>query len=107
MIEGATQQPRGDGVRAGKGLLEHIEVLPLLAEEALGIGPPPLASARVPPGEHPAAAERSDADRRAERSWRGVPPALLRVGALFLLAFLVVCLVATAIARATRALARL
>jgi len=107
LIEGATQDPRGDGVRAGKGLIEQLEAMPLLAQDAPGIPPVPIESAPVPSGAQPAPVLRSDSDRRAENSWVGVPPAVIRVGALFVLGFVVLCLIATLIARAVRALGRL
>jgi len=77
LIEGATQQPSGDGRRAGKGLLEHLDAMPLLAAAMPGVPPvpPPMRSpSGVPARVRPAAAERTDAERRADDSWVAIPP---------------------------------
>jgi hypothetical protein len=92
LIEGATQQPRGEGSRAGKGLLEWIEAMPLLALETPGVSLVPPRTEHVAEGERPAPVQRSDSERRAEESWLAFPPALLRVGAVGLILFLLVTL---------------
>lgn len=96
VIEGATQTPRDSGVRRGKGLIEHIESLPLLAAEAGNLRfveptrPPSHAPTQLSP------TTRSDTERRAERSGVGVIATLPAVAAGFLLAAMVVLAVSGA-----------
>ena len=50
----------------------------------------------------PRSAMRTDAERRFENQWRAIPIAIVRVGAIFTLAFLFFGLIAAAIARLVR-----
>ena len=87
LIEGHTQEPNGEGTRPGKGLIELIESLPLLAQDLDGVPPVPVATATVPPGARPAPVQRTDSERRAEESWVGLAHAILVVGGAFVLLF--------------------
>ena len=103
LIEGAMQQPAGDGHRAGKGLVEHIDALPLLAQDVPGIARVfPEAPPAIPDGARPAPVELTDAERRLEDSWEAIPIAIVRVAAIFTLVFLFFGLIAAAIARLVR-----
>ena len=104
LIEGAMQKPNGDGHRAGKGLVEHLDVMPLLAQDVAGIARVnPGTPFAVPDDARPAPVERTDAERRLENRWPAIPIAFARVGAFFVLAFLIFGLIAAAIARLVRA----
>lgn len=107
LIEGATTEPSSHGVRAGKGLIERIDVMPLLAQDLAAVPPVPIERTDVPAGARPAPTARSDSERRAEDNLTAAPPALLQVGAGFILFFVVVCLIAGVVERAARALKRL
>ena len=103
LIEGAMQQPAGDGHRAGKGLIEHLDALPLLAQDVSGIARVfPSTPFGVPDDARPAPVERTDAERRLDDSWEAIPIAFVRVGAIFTLAFLFFGLIAAAIVRLVR-----
>jgi uncharacterized protein DUF4247 len=103
LIEGAMQQPAGDGHRAGKGLVEHLDVLPLLAQDVPGIARVfPGTPIGAPDNARPAPVELTDAERRLEDSWEAIPIAFVRVGAIFTLAFLFLGLIAAAIVRVVR-----
>ena len=103
LIEGAMQQPAGDGHRAGKGLVEHLDALPLLAQDVPGIARVfPGTPFAIPDGARPAPVELTDAERRLEDSWEAIPLAFVRVGAIFTLAFLFFGLIAAGIARLVR-----
>ena len=108
VIEGATTEPDNHGVRAGKGLIEHLDVMPLLAQDLASVPPVPIARRDVPAGARPAPTARSDSERRADDNlFIAGPPALLQVGVGFTVVFVVVCLSAGVVQRAARALARL
>jgi hypothetical protein len=62
LIEGAMQQPAGERHRAGKGLIEHLHVMPLLAQDVRTIVPSPRAC-------HPASRM-----ARAQRQWSAPTP---------------------------------
>jgi hypothetical protein len=105
LIEGAMQQPAGRGHRAGKGLVEHLDALPLLAQDVPGIvrvfaG----TTSAIPDDARPAPVELTDAGRRLEESWEAIPIAFVRVGAIFTLAFLFFGLITAAIVRLVRRL---
>ena len=103
LIEGAMQQPAGDGHRAGKGLIEHLDALPLLAQDVRTISlVTPSAPSGVPDDARPAPVERTDAERRLDDSWEAIPIAFARVAAIFTLAFLFFGLVVAAIVRLVR-----
>ena len=103
LIEGAMQQPAGDGHRAGKGLVEHLDVLPLLAQDVPSVARVfPNTPFAVPDDARPAPVERTDAERRLDDSWEAIPIAFARVGVIFTLAFLVFGLIAAAIVRLVR-----
>jgi uncharacterized protein DUF4247 len=103
LIEGAMQKPAGDGHRAGKGLVEHLDALPLLAQDVPGIARVfPGTPFAVPDDARPAPVERTDAERRLENRWPAIPIAIVRVGAIFTLAFLFFGLIVAAIARLVR-----
>jgi hypothetical protein len=103
LIEGALQQPAGTGHRAGKGLVEHLDALPLLAQDVPGVTRVfPSTPFGVPDGARPAPVELTDAERRLDDSWEAIPIAIVRVGAIFTLAFLFFGLIAAAIARLVR-----
>jgi hypothetical protein len=103
LIEGAMQQPAGDGERAGKGLIEHLDALPLLAQDVPGIARVfPQTPFGIPEDARPAPVERTDAERRLEDSWEAIPIAFARVGAGLTLAFLFFGLVAAGIVRLVR-----
>ena len=107
LIEGAMQQPGGDGHRAGKGLVEHLDALPLLAQDVPGIERVnPGTPFGVPDDARPAPVERTDAGRRLENTWQAIPIAFVRVGAIFVLAFLFFGLIAAAIVRLVRRVSR-
>jgi hypothetical protein len=102
LVEGATQQ-YGGGSRAGKGLLEHIDAMPLLAQDVPGIPRVlPGTAFGVPPDARPAAAKRTDSKRRAEESWVGVVVAFVQIGAGFTIFFVFAGLIAAVIVRAVR-----
>ena len=103
MIEGSTTEPSDGGAIAGKGLLEMIGAVPLLAQEADALAAVPLPPPRRSRGAL-AAVERSDAARRAEATGGSFVPAVLRVGAGFALVVLVIGLLAGLVARLIRAL---
>ena len=106
MIEGAMQKPSGRGRRAGKGLLEYLDVMPLVALDVPDVEPVPLGTPfGVPPDARPSPVQRTDAERRADDSWIAYPPALVRVAAIFTLAFLIFGLIVAGIARGVRAIA--
>lgn len=73
MIEGATTEPAGGGSRAGKGVFEHISVLPLLVAEAGANGFVSLDDRPTPTARdaRPAAIAESDRERRAQNDWWG------------------------------------
>ncbi len=103
LIEGAMQQPHGDGHRAGKGLIEHLDALPLLAQDVPGVARVfPSTPLAIPDDAILAPVERTDAERRLDDSWEAIPIAVVRVGAIFTLAFLVFGLIAAAIVRLVR-----
>jgi hypothetical protein len=103
LIEGAMQQPAGDGHRAGKGLVEHLDALPLLAQDVPGIARVfPQTPFGIPDDAGPAPVERTDAERRLEDSWEAIPLAFVRVGAIFVLAFLFFGISAATIVRLVR-----
>jgi hypothetical protein len=105
LLEGAMQQPAGDGERAGKGLVEHLDAMPLLAQDVPGIARVfPGTAFGVPDGARPAPVERTDGERRLEDTWPAIPIAIVRVGAIFTLAFLFFGLIAAAIVRLLRRL---
>jgi HAMP domain-containing protein len=101
LLEGSTTEPSDGGAIAGKGLLEYIGALPLLAQEADALPAVELPEPRRPRGEL-AEVERSDAERRQEESGAGTVPAFLRVGAGFAIFVLLMGLLAGLIARAVR-----
>lgn len=107
LIEGAMQQPAGDGHRAGKGLVEHLDALPLLAQDVRGIERVfPGTPFEVPDDARPAPVERTDAERRLEDSWKAIPIAFARVGAIMTLGFLFFGLTAAGIVRLVRLIRR-
>ncbi len=106
MIEGAMQKPSGRGRRAGKGLLEYLDVMPLVALDVPDVEPVPVGTPfGVPHDARPSPVQRTDAERRADDSWIAYPPALVRVAAIFTLAFLIFGLIVAGIARGVRAIA--
>jgi hypothetical protein len=84
LIEGHTQQLSDDGSRAGKGLLEHIWALPLLAQEVPRVASVPIRLVDAPAGAAPAPAARSDESRftDADDSWLSIPIAFIQVAAV-------------------------
>lgn len=103
LIEGATQQPNGRGHRAGKGLLEHLDVMPLLAQDVPGIPRVlPGTPFGVPADARPEAVQRTDAERRQEETWVALPIALVEVAAVFTLGFLFLGLIVAGISRLVR-----
>jgi hypothetical protein len=103
LIEGALQQPNGRGHRAGKGLIEHLEVMPLLAQDVPGIPRVfPGTAFGVPDDARPEPVQRTDAERRQEETWVAVPIALVEVAAVFTLIFLFLGLIVAGIARLVR-----
>ena len=83
MLEGAMQEPRGRGTRPGKGLIEYLEAMPLLAQDAVDMAPLLPAAGDVPRGARVAPVQRTDSERRADASWLAIPSALLELGAAF------------------------
>jgi len=103
LIEGAMQQPGGRGHRAGKGLLEHLDVMPLLAQDVAGIPRVfPGTPLGVPADAQPEPVQRTDAERRQEETWVALPIALVEVAAVFTLGFLFLGLIVAGIARLAR-----
>jgi hypothetical protein len=101
MIEGSTTEPSDGGAIPGKGLLEHIGALPLLAQEADALDTVPLPEPHRPEGAL-AEVERSDAARRADGTAVGIVTALLRVAAGFAAFTLLVGLLAGLVGRLVR-----
>ena len=66
LIEGATTEPDNHGVRAGKGLIEHLDVMPLLAQELASVPPVPIQRTSVPAGARPAPTARSESVARGD-----------------------------------------
>ena len=103
LIEGHTQEPNGEGTRPGKGLIELIDSLPLLAQDLDDVPPVPVATApAAPPGARPAPVQRTDSERRAETSWVGLVHAALLVGGGFGLLFVLGAVAAGIVRRAFR-----
>ena len=79
--------------------------MPLLAQDIPGIArvhaSTPFA---VPDDARPARVERTDAERRLDDSWKAIPIAIVRVGAIFTLGFLFLGLIAAGIVRLVRRL---
>ena len=78
--------------------------MPLLAQEAIYLAPVPAAVGDAPRGARPAPVQRSDSERRADASWIGIPPALLEVGAGFLIHFVLAGVLVGLVLRVVRAL---
>jgi hypothetical protein len=103
LIEGALQQPNGRGHRAGKGLIEHLDVMPLLAQDVPGIPRVfPGTAFGVPDDARPEPVQRTDAERRQEETWVAIPIAFIEIAAVFTLIFLFCGLIAAVIARLVR-----
>ena len=103
LLEGALQKPSGRGAVPGKGLIERMEAMPLLAQEAVYLPRVPPAAGDAPRGARPTPVQRSDSERRADASWVGIPPALLEVGAGFLIVFVIAGVLVGLVLRAVRA----
>lgn len=104
MIKGAMQKPSGHGARPGKGLIEYLEAMPLLAQDAVDMAPVLVAAGDVPRGARVAPVQRTDTERRADASWIGIPAALLEVGAGFVILFVLVGVLVGIVLRAVRVL---
>jgi uncharacterized protein DUF4247 len=104
LIEGATQQPSGDGSRAGKGVLENIGAMPLLAQETPGIGPVPPRTEHVAAAERPAPVERTDSERRAEESLVVIPTVVLQLTSVAIILFVLLTLPIALVVRLVRRL---
>ena len=98
------QKPSGHGARPGKGLIEYLEAMPLLAQDAVDMAPVLVAAGDVPRGARVAPVQRTDSERRADASWIGIPAALLEVGAGFVIFFVFVGVLVGVVLRAVRVL---